>query len=202
MAHGKKRPHIKAKSKYKMKKFYVFLILSSIAVLSGCGSSGSTTSSKPATPGNPNNANSVTVIDTTIPPASNTATAENPIPPGFDPTGGNRNVNTAKMEAPKKLGMPAADNSEIFTELAEIPRETRIFKDHPQLLKIIKSGIPPKQTVKVYLKNGKVMDMPADQIPNLSAEPALSIINKLGIAPPPKPEEVRDAAKKRAQAEQ
>lgn len=168
-----------------------------MCILSACGSSQSSGSAQNA------NANKVTVIDITDPSKANINTAENPIPPNFDPTNGNRNTNRVKMEAPKKLSMPAADNSEIFTELNDIPVETRVFKDHPNLIKVVKTGIPPKQTIKVYLKGGKVMDLPGEKIPNLSTEPAMSILSMIGFQPAAQPANPnRGDTKKAAESKQ
>lgn len=179
-----------------MKKLYVLLVVSCAFLIAACGGS---TDSSPSRGRADANANKEVVIDTTSPGNMNVNIAENPIPPGFDPTNGNRSANRAKMEMPKKLSMPAPDNSEIFTELKDVPVETRVFKDHPVLIKVIKSGIPPKQTVKAYLKGGKVMDIPADKLPNLSNEPAIGILTLLGIDLPEGPNPGRDAAKKAAE---
>lgn len=177
-----------------MKKFYVlFLVGSSLFILSACGSSETSRSASDA------NVKREANIDINDPSKVNVNANQNPIPDNFDPTGGNRNVNSVKMEAPKRLSSPAADNSEIFTELNDVPVETRVFKDHPKLIKIVKSGIPPKHTIKVYLKEGKVMDLPGEKIPNLATEPASSVLTMLGIDAPAQANPNRDAAKKAAE---
>jgi hypothetical protein len=118
-----------------------------------------------------------------------------------DNTNGGVNTLNAQVIKPTKMtvnpGRPASDNSEIFTELKDMPIETRVFKSHPQLVKVVKSGMPGKMTIKVYLKNGKVVDVPGDKFPNLGAETAASILDAVGIKPPQPPSASRsDSTKK------
>ena len=161
-----------------MKKISILLFLASFAAFAAC-SSGTETATNSAN----NSAMPVNRIETKNVSVQVTV-----------PLDRNGNVNLAAVVKPNKEGVgtmgasrPAPDNSEIFTELKEEPIETRIFKNHPQLIKVVKSGIPPKQTIKVYLKNGKVVSLPGEKIPNLGVEPAADILQAAGVQPPPPP---------------
>jgi hypothetical protein len=117
----------------------------------------------------------------------------------INPIGANANLKNIQIIKPGKmtpLGKAAPDNSEMFAELGEVPIETRVFKNHPQLIKVVKSGIPPNQTIKVYLKGGKTVDLPGDKITNLGTEPAANILQAVGIQPAQPPAGTRDPAKK------
>jgi hypothetical protein len=117
-----------------------------------------------------------------------------------DNTNGAVNTLNAQVIKPGKMstnpGRPVSDNSEIFTELRDFPIETRVFKSHPQLVKVVKSGMPGKMTIKVYLKGGKVVDVPGDKFPNLGAETAASILDAAGIKAPQPPSSTRPDQKK------
>lgn len=97
------------------------------------------------------------------------------------------NMGNTKVSLPTKAegpaGRPAPDDSVIYTELRDVPTETRVFKSHPVLLKVVKTGLPPNQTVKVYVKGGKVIDLPADKIPNMAAS-AATIVDAAGLKVP------------------
>jgi hypothetical protein len=173
-----------------MKNFYILLFLLSVGIFGACSSS------DPGTNSAGNNSNTpVNRIDTQNVNALNAnVNAVNPI-------GANVNLNSAQILKPgkmemSKMGKAAPDNSEMFAELGEVPIETRVFKNHPQLIKVVKSGIPPNQTIKVYLKGGKTVDLPGSKIANLGTEPAASILQAAGIQPAAPPAGTRDPAKK------
>jgi hypothetical protein len=171
-----------------MKKFYILLFLLSLGIFGACSSS------DPGTNSAGNNSNMpVNRIDTVNIDAQNAnINAVNPI-------GANANLKNIQIIKPGKmtpLGKAAPDNSEMFAELGEVPIETRVFKNHPQLIKVVKSGIPPNQTIKVYLKGGKIVDLPGSKIANLGTEPAASILQAAGIQPAAPPAVTRDPAKK------
>lgn len=92
-------------------------------------------------------------------------------------------IDTTKTKAePMKKKLP--DNSEGSVSMNKDGSfvEKREFKNHPQLLKlekIIKSGKDIK--FKVYLKNGKVLDVPEGKIKNLQNDSAKSILEAVGI---------------------
>jgi hypothetical protein len=180
-----------------MKNIYLSLFFVGLMGLTGCSSSEPVNANKPVPtiPANVSNSNTENNTQTVIMqegnangPANNTAIKTNVqiITPG-KVTGASR---------------PASDNSEIFTELKELPIETRVFKNHPQLIKVVKTGMPGKMTIKVYLKGGKVVDVPGDKFPNLAAETAASILAEVGIKAPAPPASGRPADTKKSDQKQ
>jgi len=85
-----------------------------------------------------------------------------------------------------KLARPAPDNSTFTSYLSDVGVEIRTFKDHPQLKKVEKKttndGVV---TIKVYLRNGKVIDLPGQAIPILSSAPAVQIMDAAGLSSSP-----------------
>jgi hypothetical protein len=177
-----------------MKNIYLSLFFLGLAAVSSCSS-----------PEKPANANKPVPEIPANPTNNNTETNVQPVV-----TVGNVNgpANTANVQiiTPTKTttnpGRPASDNSEIFVELKDVPIETRVFKNHPQLIKVVKSGAPGKTTIKVYLKGGKVVDVPGDKFPNLAAETAGSILAAAGVKPPAVQESGRPADTKKSDQKQ
>jgi hypothetical protein len=173
-----------------MKKIYILLFLLSLGIFGACSSS------DPGTNSAGNNSNMpVNRIDTV------NINALNANVNAFNPIGANVNLKASNIQVVtpgkmSRLGKAAPDNSEMFAELGEVPIETRVFKNHPQLIKVVKSGIPPNQTIKVYLKGGRTVDLPGDKITNLGIEPAANILQAVGIQPSTPPAGTRDPAKK------
>lgn len=172
-----------------MKKLFIPLFLLSVCIFGACSSS-----TEPGANSAGNNANApITRIDTV------NINAQNANVNAFNPIGANANLKNVQILKPGKmtpLGKAAPDNSEIFAELGEVPIETRVFKNHPQLVKVVKTGIPPNQTIKVYLKGGKTVDLPGSKIPNLGTEPAANILQAAGVQPAAPPAVTRDPSKK------
>lgn len=79
---------------------------------------------------------------------------------------------------------PAPDNSEFSAVLTDFGRETRTFKDHPQLLKVEKLILVNRQTIKIYLRNGKIIQLPGEKVPILATAPAAEILRAAGIQTP------------------
>jgi hypothetical protein len=85
-----------------------------------------------------------------------------------------------------KLARPAPDNSTFTSYLSDAGYEIRTFKNHPQLAKVEKkTSNDGSTTIKVFLRNGKVVDLPGQAIPILSTAPASQITNAAGLAAPP-----------------
>lgn len=63
--------------------------------------------------------------------------------------------------------------------------QTRVFKSHTILERVekIMSGATTKY--KVYLKNGKVLDAPAEKMENFATMAPVNILNAIGIEPKP-----------------
>ena len=81
---------------------------------------------------------------------------------------------------------PAPDNSTFSTYLTNAGYEVRTFKSNPLILKVEKkiegNG---DQSIKVFLKSGKVVQLPGKAIPVLSSASAESIASAAGLATPP-----------------
>lgn len=87
----------------------------------------------------------------------------------------------------KMLTAKAADNSEVFTIMNKqgVPIETRIFKNNPLLVKIEKNYANLENpTTKVYLKDGKVIDLPKGKIENITKISAREILAIVGASVP------------------
>lgn len=168
------------------------LILALAAI--GCGTA-SAPESNTAVNSNAN-ANANTAVVATNPannPIANVTPApvgESKIPgipdmPGTDqPVAKNDPTRTAKAQVPSR---PAPDNSVIEGPiLGENIVETRIFKNNAQIAKIekIQDTKTQKTTVKVYLKNGKVSELPEGKVGDPLAETAANIMTALGGGAP------------------
>jgi hypothetical protein len=102
--------------------------------------------------------------------------------------GANGRTNNAVNVISSGASRPAPDDSRIISELGAVPTETRIFNSHPVLAKVVKTGLPNNQTVKIYVKGGKVIELPGDKIPNIAAS-ADSIMREAGLTmPTPRPD--------------
>ena len=81
---------------------------------------------------------------------------------------------------------PAPDNSTFTSYLSDAGYEIRAFKNHPTLLKVEKrTGSDGKQTVKVFLRNGKIVQVRAESLGSLATVPAGTIASAAGVAPAP-----------------
>jgi hypothetical protein len=169
---------------------YCLLITAIIVVLGGCSANPPTNQAgggaNPAANSNPANA----------------VAATNSNPPAVQPYNGVQNLNPAAFNAindnlkvirvePKKDEMPygsrpAPDNSVISSgSRGREFYETRTFKSHALLDKVEKIMDGKTIKYKVYLKNGKVVDAPADKLTNFAASSPESILEAIGMLPKP-----------------
>jgi hypothetical protein len=97
----------------------------------------------------------------------------------------------AALEAARKSATPAPDNSTFFAYLADGAHEVRTFNNHHQLLRVEKQTQGDgKSVVKVFLRNGKIVEIDGNQVPQLSMIGAQMILERAGIpieAPPTRP---------------
>lgn len=84
----------------------------------------------------------------------------------------------------KKSTIPAPENSEFGAVLADGVFERRTFKSHPQLLKVEKTTKGGGKSIKVYLKDGKVIDVPGEKIEFISKATSASILHAAGLGTP------------------
>ncbi len=77
----------------------------------------------------------------------------------------------------------APDNSEVTTALGQNLVQTRVFKNHPKINKIesVSTFVDGKErkTVKIYLKNGQVRELPDGQIKDAMTEAASNILKAI-----------------------
>ena len=81
----------------------------------------------------------------------------------------------------KKSTIPAPENSEFGAVLADMVFERRTFKSHPQLLKVEKTTKGGSKTIKVFLKDGKVLEIPGEKIEFISKATSASILLAAGV---------------------
>jgi hypothetical protein len=91
----------------------------------------------------------------------------------------------SNAEAAARNQRPAPDNSTFTSYLTDAGYEVRTFKSHPLLSKVEKKTLADgKQTLKVFLKSGKVVDLAPERIPALFTIRAAEIVDLAGITPP------------------
>lgn len=81
----------------------------------------------------------------------------------------------------KPYEQPAPENSTYTSSLGTTALEVRTFKKHPQLAKVEKTIDGKNQTVKVFLKNGKVIDVAPEKLPNIATAGSAAILEAAGI---------------------
>lgn len=81
----------------------------------------------------------------------------------------------------KKAARPAPEDSEFAVILTNAAIELRTFKNHPQLLKVEKRSSGEESIVRVFLKGGRVIDLPGEKIPALGTETADKILEIAGV---------------------
>jgi len=82
----------------------------------------------------------------------------------------------------KPITQSAPDNSEFQSLMNNQgqPVEMRVFKNHPTILKVEKIYVTLENPmIKIYLKNGKTVNLTADKIGNPMQAPAEEIVNAL-----------------------
>jgi len=169
---------------------YSVLIIAVLIVFSGCSSNTETnaTVNRANSPAPNSNANS--------------ESATNSIPPGAQPYNGAQNLNPNAFNAmndnlkvipyqPKKDEMPygsriAPDDSFISSgSRGKDFLETRTFKNNPTITKVEKIMDGNTTKYKVYLKNGKVLDAPAEKMTDFAAMAPDNILDAVGMLPKP-----------------
>ena len=93
--------------------------------------------------------------------------------------------NAAAEAMALKGGKPAPENSTFASFLTDQGYEVRVFKDHPQLLKVVKIIGSQKSSIKVYLRGGRVVDLTGNAIINLGSVPSSTILAAAGVQTPP-----------------
>lgn len=79
---------------------------------------------------------------------------------------------------------PAAENSMVSTTMNPQGAvvETRVFKNNPQLARVEMTWFGPKDnSLKIFLRNGRVVETKAGNIENLGSTPVSVLLGKAGI---------------------
>ena len=114
----------------------------------------------------------------------------------------NANVETAAMKQARKLEemraaannqtgkkpvpvntRPAPEDSEITTSLTDVALEVRVWKKHPTLAKIEKVYDGQNVSIKVYLRDGRIIDLPGSSIAQLDQIPSATVLTLVGVGP-------------------
>jgi len=76
---------------------------------------------------------------------------------------------------------PAPEDSTISTTLTDVAREVRTWRKDTVLAKVEKTYDGGDGSIKVYLRNGKVIALPGKSIPQLSEIPAATVLSLAGV---------------------
>lgn len=93
-------------------------------------------------------------------------------------------ANRAGQRTPSMNSRPAPEDSTMTATLTDFPRETRTWKNHPVLLKIEKTHNGGDGTIKVHLRNGKVIDLAGSSILQIDQIPAALVLELAGARSP------------------
>ena len=103
-------------------------------------------------------------------------------------------VDNAKVQAlALKNARPAPDNSTFASYLTDAGYEIRTFKNHPQLLRVEKKVGTDSQTLKVFLRGGRVVELPGNAITGLATATANAILAAAGVQQDPAPQKAGPA---------
>lgn len=103
-------------------------------------------------------------------------------------------VDNAKVQAMAlKNARPAPDNSTFASYLTDAGYEIRTFKNHPQLLRVEKKVATDSQTLKVFLRGGRVVELPGNSISTLATASANAILAAAGVQQSPAPQKAGPA---------
>jgi len=111
-----------------------------------------------------------------------------------------RATDVAPIEA-IPMAYPAPDNSEISSTMNNsVPTEIRTFKNNPMLVKMERIFVDVKNPqIKVYLKNGKVVNVPPGKISNPATASADEILSAAGVARKPATQKVEEKMEQKKQ---
>lgn len=158
-----------------MRNISIAFILSVALIAVGCGGAENAVSN--------NSVNTVAVNSVNAPSVANSQ---------IEMANTQRTVNANGENSPvsgnmKPLAQKAPEDSEFTMTLTDVGIETRTFKSHPQIDKVVKTIKPGSSSIKVYLKNGKVFDVAGDKIPSVKTASTSDILIAAGVKPPAPP---------------
>jgi hypothetical protein len=193
MAEDKRKPNCKIAPISWIRSIELLSVFVLAALFSACGSATETNTA--ATNSNSANRNSSNVV------------YGQPVPGNSNPSnfnGANVNVDrpmNAEMQRleqiranankagsgkiPSVNERPAPEDSTISATLTDVAREVRTWKHHPLLSKVEKIYDGGDGKIKVYLKNGKVIDLPGSSITQLGQVSSATVLSLAGISQDP-----------------
>jgi hypothetical protein len=169
-----------------MKKFILFTAIISSFALSACSDGRMFSNAQPV------NSNQQNINSTVAPPVNGANISESDAPPTGSLTNMDANIGKRRkvfdsVSAPEGNSppqqLPAAFDSTIATTMNKQNQflETRTFKSDPLLKKV--ERVQEAKTMKVYLKNGKVLDMPYEKNDLFVTASPQDILAAVGIKP-------------------
>ncbi len=87
----------------------------------------------------------------------------------------------------KPSSRPAPDNSEYSSTLTDVATETRVFKGHPVLNKVERITDSNQVKLRIYLKNGRIIDADGKSMTNMPVASASTFMQIGGLPPLPNP---------------
>lgn len=166
--------------------------------ISGCGSS-SDTGTRAASNTSPA-ANSAAPVNAPVPgiPTNAAVPANDANVPSAGPLdmANRRKISDTNPNGPvpPPTRTPGPENSEFDTTMDKQGNfvEERFFKDHPVLIKAIRTLYGPNNSeVKVYLKSGKVVTIPGNKVDVLSKVQTSLLLSLAGVKMPAPPVQAR-----------
>lgn len=121
-----------------------------------------------------------------VPAAAPNSTVANALPPSVAQRLNNKLAQDAPVSGtpPSPSFQPAAEDSEIATTMGPNGSfvEIRVFKSHPQLAKVEATWLDARtKALKIYLRDGRIVDKTSDRIPNLKQTTAAELLALAGV---------------------
>lgn len=167
-----------------MKLFSLFASIFLFVFFAGCSSQGSVANQA---------SNSVPAQNSTAAAATNSQTENAPHVVDVNPNAFNGtpdpNQKVTRID-PKNdkttsgiYGRPAPDNSTFNATMDAkgTPIEIRTFNKDPYIIKVERIFTTPKKTMKIYLKSGRVVEVPEEKLPNFAAATPGDILVAAGV---------------------
>lgn len=98
-------------------------------------------------------------------------------------SGNNSATNSKDLKTSTLAAVPAPDNSTFTSAMDKDGNfmEIRVFKEHPMLVKVERKIIGKQSVYKVFLKNGKILEAPADKMNNFRNLAPENILDAVGL---------------------
>lgn len=168
---------------------YLAVFTSLVIMLNACSSSNEankSANSANSQTSNSMNANNASMTNATPTGMQSYSGFQNVNPNAFNAT--NDNLKVIKIEpkqSPTPYGQRIAPDDSVITTGSRGKEffEVRTFNNHQTLAKVEKTMNGASTKYKIYLKNGKVLDAPADKMANYTAMSPENILDVVGMMP-------------------